>query len=106
MGTGAEQASESKLKRLPPFPLLGAEETILRRRSSPDLSCLPNLAKDVAPTGLNQLWVSDITFIALPSRFIYVAVVLNASSRLIVGYAIGPSIDARLTVAALRAAVA
>jgi transposase InsO family protein len=44
-------------------------------------------------------------YIALPSRFIYVAIILDAWSRLIVGYAIGRSIDARLTVAALKAAI-
>ncbi|WP_352753562.1 IS3 family transposase [Mesorhizobium sp. M0204] len=41
----------------------------------------------------------------MPSRFIYVAVILDAWSRLIVGYAIGRSIDARLTIAALKAAI-
>ncbi|RWP58903.1 IS3 family transposase [Mesorhizobium sp.] len=61
-----------------------------------------NLAKDIVPTGPNQLWVSDITYVALPTRFVYVAVILDALSRLIVGYDIGRSIDARLTVAALR----
>ncbi|WP_353642707.1 IS3 family transposase [Mesorhizobium sp. WSM2239] len=65
----------------------------------------PNLAQDIVPTGPNQLWVSDITYVALPTRFVYVAIVLDAWSRLIVGYAIGRSIDARLTVAALKAAI-
>jgi putative transposase len=73
--------------------------------SNHDGPIFPNLAKDVVPTRPNQLWVSDITYIALPSRFIYVAVILDAWSRLIVGYAIGRSIDARLTVAALKAAL-
>jgi len=41
----------------------------------------------------------------LPTRFIYVAIILDAWSRLIVGYALGRSIDARLTVAALRTAI-
>ena len=66
----------------------------------------PNLAKGMAPSGPNQLWVADITYVALPDRFAYVAIVLDAWSRLIVGYAIGRSIDARLTVAALRSAIA
>jgi putative transposase len=65
----------------------------------------PNLAQDVVPTGPNQLWVSDITYVALPSRFLYVAVILDTWSRMIVGYAIGRSIDARLTVAALKTAI-
>ena len=65
---------------------------------------LPNLASEIIPTGPTQLWVADITYVALPTRFIYVAVILDAWSRLIVGYAIGRSIDARLTLAALRTA--
>lgn len=72
--------------------------------SNHDGPIFPNLAKDIVPTGPNQLWVSDITYVALPTRFVYVAVILDAWSRLIVGYAIGQSIDARLTVAALKAA--
>ena len=47
----------------------------------------------------------DITYVALPTRFVYLAVILDAWSRLIVGYAIGRSIDERLTAAALRAAI-
>ena len=70
--------------------------------SDHDGPIFPNLARDIVPTGPNQLWVSDITYVALPTRFVYVAVILDAWSRLIVGYAIGRSIDARLTVAALR----
>ncbi|WP_141245538.1 DDE-type integrase/transposase/recombinase [Mesorhizobium sp. WSM3864] len=57
----------------------------------------PNLARDIVPTGTNRLWVSDITYVALPTRFVCVAVILEALSRMIVGYAIGRSIDARLT---------
>ncbi|MER9593239.1 DDE-type integrase/transposase/recombinase [Mesorhizobium australicum] len=73
--------------------------------SNHDGPIFPNLAKDIVPTGRNQLWVSDITYVALPTRFIYVAVILDARSRLIVGYAIGRSVDARLTVAALKIAI-
>jgi putative transposase len=66
----------------------------------------PNLARDLVPTGPNQLWVGDITYVALPSRFVYVAIILDTWSRLVVGHTIGRSIDARLTVAALKAAIA
>lgn len=45
----------------------------------------PNLAKVFVASGPNQLWVSDITYVALPSRFVYVAIVLDAGSRLVVG---------------------
>lgn len=79
---------------------------VVTTQSNHDGSVFPNLAKDMAVTGPNQLWVGDITYVALPDRFVYVAIVLDAWSRLIVGYAIGRSIDARLTVAALRSAIA
>lgn len=73
--------------------------------STHDGPIFPNRAKDLVPSGPNQLWVGDITYVALPGRFVYVAVILDAWSRLVVGYGIGRSIDARLTVAALHAAV-
>src|SRR6266536_1626634 len=65
----------------------------------------PNLAKEVTPTGPNQLWVADITYIAIATSFVYLAAILDAWSRRVVGYAIGRRIDARLTLAALQAAV-
>ena len=55
--------------------------------------------------GPNQLWVADITYVAIAAGFVYVAVILDAWSRRVVGYAISRSIDARLTVAALKAAI-
>jgi len=61
----------------------------------------PNRAKDLQPDGPNQLWVANITYFAIPAGFVYVAVILDAWSRRVVGYAISRSIDARLTVAAL-----
>ena len=65
-----------------------------------------NLAKHVSPTGPNQLWVADITYIAIASGFVYLAAILDAWSRRVVGYAIGRRIDARLTLSALKAAIA
>ena len=65
-----------------------------------------NLAADMVLSGPNQLWVSDITYVALPRRFAYVAIILDAWSRRIIGYAIGPYIDAGLTLAALTSAIA
>ncbi|MER8899551.1 IS3 family transposase [Mesorhizobium sp. M0676] len=73
--------------------------------SDHELPIFPNLAKNVTPDGQNQLWVSDITCVAIAAGFVYVAVILDAWSRKVVGYAIGRSIDARLTVAALKAAI-
>ena len=64
-----------------------------------------DLAKDVVPAGPDQLWVGDLIYVATTSGFAYVAVILEAWSRRVVGYAIGCSIDARLALAALRAAL-
>jgi putative transposase len=66
----------------------------------------PNLARDMIATGPDQLWASDITYIALPDRFVYVAVIQDAWSRFIVGYAVGRNIDKRLAIAALLSAIA
>lgn len=65
----------------------------------------PNLAKGVELTGPNQLWVADLTYVAIAIGFVYVAVILDAWSRRVVGYAISRSIDARLAMAALKAAI-
>ncbi len=66
----------------------------------------PNLARGLIPAGPNELWVADLTFIAIARGFVYLAVILDAWSRRVVGYALGRAIDARLTLAALRSAIA
>jgi len=84
----------------------------LRRRyvattdSDHDEPIFPNQVNGMVVDGPNQLWVADITYVAIFTAFVYVAVILDAWSRRVVGYAISRSIDARLTVAALEAAVA
>jgi putative transposase len=73
--------------------------------SNHDGPIFPNLAKGLLPTAPNELWVADITYIAIATGFVYLAVILDAWSRRVVGYAIGRSIDVRLTLAALHAAI-
>lgn len=60
----------------------------------------PNLAEGFTPTGPNQLWVCDLTYVAIAAGFAYVAVILDAWSRRVVGYAISRRIDTRLALAA------
>ena len=74
--------------------------------SGHDLPVFPNLASAIVPDGPNQLWNGDITYVAVASGFVYVALILDAWSRRVVGYAITRSINARLAVAALEAAIA
>jgi putative transposase len=73
--------------------------------SDHDQPIYPNRAKDMTINGPNQLWVADITYVALVEGFAYLAVILDAWSRRTVGYAISRSIDGRLTLAALNAAI-
>ena len=63
------------------------------------------IAKDMEPQGPDQLWVADLTYIAVTAGFVYAALILDAWSRRVVGYAIGRRIDTRLAVAALRRAI-
>jgi len=65
--------------------------------SDHDQPIYPNRAKDLTIDGPDQLWVADITYVAILDGFAYVAVILDAWSRRAVGYAIGRSIDVRLT---------
>ena len=73
--------------------------------SNHDYPIFPDLAKNMTPDGPNQLWVADITYVAIATGFVYLAAILDAWSRRVVGYAISRSIDARLAVAALKAAI-
>ena len=61
----------------------------------------PDLADNFVPERPNQLWVADLTYVAIPGGFVYLAAILDAWSRKVVGYAISRSMDARIAVAAL-----
>ena len=65
----------------------------------------PNLARGLVLDGINQLWVADITYIRLRQEFVYLAVILDAYSRLVVGWAMSRHINAPLTLAALKMAI-
>lgn len=66
----------------------------------------PNVAATMEPVAINQLWVADITYIRLETEFIYLAVILDAYSRRVVGWALDRTLEAVLTITALRRALA
>lgn len=70
-----------------------------------NLPVYPNLAGQMEPTAINQLWVADITYIRLRTEFVYLAVVLDAFSRRVIGWALGRTLEAELAVSALRMAL-
>ena len=65
----------------------------------------PNLARYLAPTGVNQLWVADITYVRLAEAFVYLAVILDAFSRKVVGWAMADHLQASLALEALDMAL-
>jgi transposase InsO family protein len=71
-----------------------------------DFEVFLNLAKRMKVTGINQLWVADITYIRLQREFVYLAVILDAFSRKVVGWALDRSLATRLALSALEQALA
>ena len=78
---------------------------VLTTDSRHNLPIYPNLARTMTPAAINQLWVADITYIRLRTEFIYLAVVLDAFSRRVIGWALGRTLEAELAVVALRCTV-
>ena len=84
----------------------------LRRRkfvvttdSAHTLQVYPNRARTMTLTDLDQLWVADITYIRLRAEFVYLAVILDAFSRRVIGWALGRTLEDTLTLRALRMAL-
>jgi putative transposase len=84
----------------------------LRRRkfvvttdSSHNLRVYPNLAGKMELTGIDQLWRADITYIRLETEFVYLAVVLDAYSRRVIGWALDRNLEDDLAIAALQMAL-
>jgi putative transposase len=65
----------------------------------------PNLAKDMVVSTIDQLWVSDITYIRLQDEFVFLAVILDACSRSVIGWALERTLEDTLTLTALRMAL-
>ena len=72
--------------------------------SNHNLRVYPNLAGEMELTGLDQLWIADITYIRLESEFVYLAVVLDAYSRRVIGWALDRNLEDDLAIAALKMA--
>jgi putative transposase len=65
----------------------------------------PNLLKDIVVSGINRVWLADITYIRIRNGFVYLAAVLDAYSRRVIGYAISTGLETSLTLKALRKAI-
>lgn len=79
---------------------------VLTTDSQHDCQVYVNLAGRMTLTGIDQLWVADITYIRLRTEFVFLAVVIDRFSRKAIGWALDRSLAARLAVAALQQAIA
>ena len=73
--------------------------------SDHDFEVYLNLASRMKLTGVNQLWVADITYIRLKAEFVYLAVILDSYSRKVVGWALERTLASRLPIAVLEQAI-
>jgi putative transposase len=87
--------------------LLGVEPRafLATTQSDHDWEVCLNLARRMKLTAINQLWVADITYIRLRQEFVYLALVLDAFSRKVVGWALDRTLATRLPLLALEQAI-
>jgi putative transposase len=76
------------------------------RTTTPGQGAAPNLIKELEPSAPDQIWASDITYVATAEGWLYLAVILDLFSRRVVGWKLGESLEAELVVTALRNALA
>ena len=85
--------------------VLRRRKFLLTTNSRHDLPVYRNLARHLELTGINQLWVADITYVRLQKAFLFLAVILDAFSRRVVGWALDSSLHTELVLKALRMAI-
>ena len=95
----ARMMQEDKLLAIQP------KRFVVTSNSNHKLEVYLNLASRMKLTGINQLWVADITYIRLKAEFVYLAVILDGFSRKVVGWALDRTLATRLTVGALERAI-
>ena len=78
---------------------------VVTTASNHSLKVYPNLAGEMELSGINQLWVADITYIRLETEFVYLAVVIDGFSRRVIGWALDRTLENDLPLAALRMAL-
>jgi transposase InsO family protein len=87
------------------FPIRWQSFKIATTDSNHGHKVYPNLLAGRTLTGINQVWVADITYIRIRKGFVFLAAILDRYSRRVIGWAISKRIDAELCVAALQTAL-
>jgi putative transposase len=104
-GWGVNRKRVLRLMRQDNLLCLRKKKWVRTTNSNHALPIYPNLASALLLTGPDQLWVADITYIRLQSEFVYLAVVLDAYSRRVIGWNLGRSLETELALGALQQAL-
>lgn len=105
-GAAANHKRVLRLMREDNLLVLRKRSFIRTTDSRHSLARYPNLVPELTVTGINQLWVADITYIRLLREFVYLAIILDGFSRRCLGWALEPYLEAGLALSALRMALA
>lgn len=99
-------ATVSRMRRQDNLLAVRRRKFVRTTESDASFLAYPNLAQQMRLTAVNQLWVADLTYLRLGAEFVYLAVVLDAFSRRVLGWALGRSLETALPLAALDRAIA
>jgi putative transposase len=104
-GMAVNHKRVARLMREDNLLAIGRRKYVLTTDSRHTLKVYLNLAARMELTGINQLWIADITYIRLAGEFVYLAVVIDRYSRKVVGWSLDRSLAVKLTIAALNQAI-
>jgi transposase InsO family protein len=104
-GWGVNRKRVQRIMRADNLLCLRHRKFVVTTDSAHELPVYPNLAETMVLTGINQLWRADITYIRLTEEFVYLAVILDAYSRRVVGWALDRTLEDSLTIMALEMAL-
>jgi putative transposase len=94
-----------RLMRADNLLCLRKRKFVVTTDSAHGLRVYPNLAQQMTLTGIDQLWRADITYVRLAVEFVYLAVILDAYSRRVIGWELDDTMEDSLTLTALRMAL-
>ncbi len=106
LGHSVSRKRVQRLMREDNLLVLTRRKFVVTTDSAHGLRTYPNVAASLEVAGLNQLWVADITYIRLQEEFIYLAVILDAHSRRVIGWHLDDTLEDSLTITALQMALA
>jgi putative transposase len=105
-GMGVNHKRVARIMREDNLLAVQPRQFVVTTDSDHKLEVYLNLASRMKLTGIDQLWIADITYIRLKTEFVYLAVILDGFSRKVVGWALGRTLASRLTITALEQAIA